>query len=118
MESLPNNKKKWKKRMIDLTDCKECPTYSRFKETTRKTICIIHNSPKKISICPCHICLLKAICEQQCKPFTDIAERIFKMHLWYDYKSIYRPSSMSIYNPPVYQFKINKYSKYKRKNNG
>jgi len=86
--------------------CEGCKTKidSQWYDLINK--CIIKtNAPKRI--CPCQSCVIKPMCNRQCKEFYDLAESIFQIDLSYDYKGIVR-------NPSVYNGNIVRRPYYNR----
>jgi hypothetical protein len=70
-----------------MNQCDGCRTFEYLK--TIEKLCILSNAPKKMLLCPCKTCLLKSICQQGCKDFFKLSISIFKIKLYYDYKSYY-----------------------------
>ena len=67
-------------------NCKGCRTKIYTKKFKKITTCIIQaNAPKRK--CPCQVCIIKPMCSEQCKPFYDLIESIFKISISYNYKS-------------------------------
>jgi hypothetical protein len=50
--------------------------------------CIIaHNSPKRMKICPCQICLIKMTCMEQCEKYRRLVTGLFPTS-YADYKKM------------------------------
>ena len=78
--------------------CEGCKTKIDFRDYTIIDKCIIKNNAPKRK-CPCQPCVIKPMCNVQCKQFNDLVVSIFKIETSYDYKGLLKEPKSYNGNP-------------------